>query len=200
MKHLYFIPIAMILSFLCGSQAEAEGNDYSLLDHCPNQEQKHVFDLMKPVTNISIIRVMSDDIKTHLTELHSSNVFELKTNIVERIINNDSEIDKLVGYIIRQEDERYSSFLSNYNARYNLQSSPEFMAVLVMRGENYGYYESNVERIKCSAIPVLLEGQKYIVAWDGKSVVSVEPFKSDDSYWFGFISSLLGSNFFSEKR
>lgn len=199
MKYIINAAIIMIATFAFSQVSHASGNEYSLLDHCPSQRQDNVFQLMKPVTNISIIHVTSEYIELPLTELHSSNVFEMKINNVRKIYGDDLKAERFVGYVIRKEDKGYTDFLSNYNARYDLQSSPEFIAISVTRGENYGYYQSNIEQSKCSPIPILIEDQKYLVAWDSDNVVSVEPFKSDDSYWFGFISLLLETDFFLKK-
>ena len=191
--------IAKIAMSAMSLASHAGGNEYSLLDHCPSHRHENVFELMKPVTNISIIHVTSEDIELPLRELHSSSVFEVKINAVRNVYGGDFEAKRLVGYVIRKTDKGYTDFLSNYNARYDLQSSPEFMAISVTRGERYGYYQSNIEQSKCGPIPILIEGQKYLMAWNGDNIVSIEPFKSDESYWFGFISSLLESNFFLEE-
>lgn len=196
MRYIIYTAIVIVAIFATGQASHAGGNEYSLLDHCPNHRQENVFELMKPVTNISIVHVTSEDIESPLTELHSSSVFDMKINTVRKIYGEGLASERLVGYVIRKADSGYTDFLSSYNARYDLQSSPEFMAISVTRSEKYGYYKSNVEQSKCRPIPILIEDQKYLMVWNGDNIVSVEPFKSDDSYWFGFISSLLESNFF----
>jgi len=43
MRYIFNIVIVMVAMFLISPLSYAGGNEYSLLDHCPNQRKDHVF-------------------------------------------------------------------------------------------------------------------------------------------------------------
>jgi len=197
MKRTSFIA-SIIVAFLLAlhSPTFASGNEYSLVEHCSDNKNKNVFDLMKPATTVGVIRVSQEGFGNRITELHGSSVIELNVKTTQHLYGPKNKEATIVAYIARKDDENYGSVHDSFEARYESQSNPDFIITSVNRGENYGFYTDNRKRSHCEPIPVLLENEEYLVVWENNRVISIEPFISEKSYWPRFINSLVENNFF----